>query len=406
MFTGNVDEVLQGLFPPFVKPLMGEGSLLFLNGQRHLRERKLMMPPFHGERMGALGGAIRDIANAAIDRWPVGEVFPLHREMQGVAIETILKTVYGMEEGARLVSLRILLEEQSNAVKRTSGLRSSLMSLAMLTIPGPTLDRLYLFSLRHPRWAPLFPWARAVRIQNQMDVIFLEEITRAKAEGGTRPDILSMLVAARDEDGEPMTVQQLRDEMMTLLAAGFETTATALSWFFHFVLGSPECLAKLQAENALASVDGTVPLQAINQLNYLDAAIKETLRVQAVAPHISRLLVAPKKVGTLDLPAGVMVLGSIYLTQRRPDLFEELTRFRPERFLGHRFTPYEYFPFGGGVRRCIGMTLATFEMKIVISQMLSRLTLRAAPGFTIRPTLRAITLTPSDGMPVIVDAKI
>lgn len=405
VFTGSPDDIRQGPFPPFMRPLMGDNSLFFLDGRRHLRERKLMMPPFHGERMEALGDTIRTIANDAIDQWPVGIEFPLHREMQRIGLDVILRTVFGMTDGARFVELRHLLEQQSHVARRTFRPGSLFTQIAMLTLPAQWLDRLYVFSGSRPLISHLFPWGRAVRLQAAMDRILYAEIARARREDGQgRRDILSMLVAARDEDGQPMSDRQLRDEMVTLLIAGHETSATALSWFFHLVLDAPGILATLRNEIAEAEQDGTVPLPATGTFEYLDAAIKETLRVRPVVPHAARLLATARTIGTHDLPAGVMLLPSIYLTQRRPEIFDDPECFRPERFLGRRYTPYEYFPFGGGVRRCIGASFATFEMKIVLSQILSRVSLRAAPGPRVRVTVRAITFSPSGGMPVIVDA--
>jgi cytochrome P450 len=404
VFTGSPDDIRQGPFPPFMRPLMGDHSLFFLDGSRHLRERKLMMPPFHGERMDALGDTIRTITHDAIDRWPIGVEFPIHREMQRIGLDVILRTVFGMTDGARFVELRHLLEQQSHVAKRTIRPGSFLTQLAMLTLPAQLLDRLYVFSGSLPLISHAFPWGRAVRLQAAMDRILYEEIARARREDGRgRRDILSMLVAARDEDGQPMSDQHLRDEMVTLLIAGHETSATALSWFFHLVLKEPVILETLKREIAQATQAGVVPLPSPGTFEYLDAAIKETLRVRPVVPHAARVLATPQHIGAHDLPAGVMLLPSIYLTQRRPEVFESPETFRPERFVGRRYTPYEYFPFGGGVRRCIGATFATFEMKIVLSQILSRVALRAAPGSHVRVTVRAITLSPSEGMPVIVD---
>jgi cytochrome P450 len=395
VFTGSLEDIRQGPFPPFIRPLWGDNSLFFLEGHRHLRERKLMMPPFHGERMEALGDIIKRIANDAIDRWRIGVEFPIYQQMQRIALDVILRTVFGMTDGARFVELRDLLLQQSNVAKRTFRPGSFLTQLAMLALPAQLLDRLYVLGLRRPALSHLMPWGRGVRLQIAMDRIIYEEIARARSEADrSRGDILSMLVAARDEDGQPMSDRQLRDEMVTLLVAGYETSANSLAWFFHLVLGAPEILTTLRAEIAQAGPNG----------EYLDAAIKETLRVRPVVPHAARLLATSKKIGAHDLPAGVMLLPSIYLTQRRPELFEDPERFRPERFLGRRYTPYEYFPFGGGVRRCIGAAFATFEMKIVLCQILSRVSLRAAPGSHVHVTVRAITFSPSGGMPVIADA--
>jgi cytochrome P450 len=201
-----------------------------------------------------------------------------------------------------------------------------------------------------------------------------------------------MLIESRYEDGTGLSDQALRDEMITLLMAGHETTATSLAWILHRVLGRPDVLARLRAE---VGGDGGS--------EYLDAVIKETARLHPVVPNVGRHLQAPVRIGGHLLPAGVVASPCVYLAHRRPDVWPEPERFAPERFLGARPSPYEFFPFGGGVRRCIGAAFATYEMKVVLGRVLSRVALRAAPGYAARTVRRTVTFAPSDGMPVVAD---
>jgi len=202
-----------------------------------------------------------------------------------------------------------------------------------------------------------------------------------------------------------MTDAELIDEMFTLLMAGHETTATSLAWVFHHVLDRPDVLAKLRAELGRVVGDGPVEAQHVPQLEYLDAVLKESQRLTPVATNVIRRLTGPMRIAGRDLPAGITVSACIYATHRRPDLWPEPERFDPERFVGARPAPYTFFPFGGGIRRCIGAAFATYEMKIVLAQVLSRVELGSAPGYRMRPVLRTITIAPSGGMPVVAERR-
>jgi cytochrome P450 len=253
--------------------------------------------------------------------------------------------------------------------------------------------------------SPAMPWARLSRLTQEVNTSLFAEMARRRAAGVEgREDILSMLMQARDEDGQPMSDQELRDEVMTLLIAGHETTATTLAWTFHQVLQRPDVEEKLRAE--IDEVAGTEPLAPgqVNRLEYVDATLKETMRLLPVAPVVGRVLQRPMKMGRWELPAGVVVLPCIYLTQHRSDLWPEPGRFNPERFVGRRVNPYEYFPFGGGARRCLGMAFATYEMKIVFAEVLRRVRLRATTNHMPDVARRGVTLAPACGVPVRVDA--
>ena len=221
-----------------------------------------------------------------------------------------------------------------------------------------------------------------------------------------RDDVLSMLVAARDGDGNPMPDDDLRDQMVTLLFAGHETTATALAWAFYRILQRPDVLAAIRAEHRRVVGSGPFRAEHVARLDYLDATVKEALRLDPIIPDVGRRLTRPMQIGGWELPAGVVAAPSIYLAHRRPDRWPDPQRFRPDRFLGARPGPYEFLPFGGGVRRCLGMAFALYEMKVVLARVLSRIELRLAPGYRARPERRSVTLAPSRGMPVVVAARV
>jgi cytochrome P450 family 110 len=380
VFTGNDDELRGGEAFVALQPLLGARSILALDGAHHQRERRLMMPPFHGERMLAYGDTMRAIADRAIDRWPIGRPFPVHREMQAITLEVILRTVFGAE-GEGLDALRSLV----------------------LRFTRAAANPLWLWPPLQNDLGPLSPWGRFVRVKRDLDTFLFAEFARRRAAGSTgRNDILSFLLAARDEDGEPMCDEELRDQMLTLLFAGHDTTATSLAFAFYNILRHPGVLERLHHERVDVSGAGAVAPAQVGKLEYLDATVKETLRLNPIISDVGRVLVNPMRIGGWDLPAGVVASPCIYLTHRRPDLWPEPEHFDPERFLGRRPSPYEFFPFGGGMRRCLGMAFALYEMKVVLTAVLSRVELRLTTGYRMQRVRRSITLAPSHGMPVVV----
>jgi cytochrome P450 len=384
IFTGDTENFRAGEANVVVKPILGDHSLLVIDGARHSRERRLMMPPFHGERMQVYSEAMRDIADRSIDMWPVGTAFPIHSSMQGITLDVILRTVFGLDDSETLVQLRDQLIRLLFKATRP-----------YLLLPWFQIDL-----------GPYSPWGRQVRMMKEINALLFATFAQRRAEGPAgRTDILTMLLEARDEDGQPLSDQHLRDEMLTLLIAGHETTATSLSWIFSRILPRPDVMEKLRAE--LQTVVGTGPVMPkhITQLEYLDATIKETLRLNPIVPLVGRRLQTPTRIGDRELPAGVVASPCIYLTHRRPDLWPEPEQFNPDRFLGKKPTPYEFFPFGGGVRYCLGAAFATYEMKIVLAEILSRTELHLAPGYTPRMVRRGITFAPSEGVPVVVAAR-
>ncbi len=385
IFTGDPETLLAGRGNEVLRPVFGSNSILLLDGARHRRERKLLMPPFHGERMRLYGDIMREVVDRSIDGWPVEQEFPIHRYMQQITVDIILRTVFGVEEGDRLSRLRGLLVE----------------FLRLLGSSPVLLVRRLQVNL-----GPLTAWKRLNQLGVEINRLLYDEITRCQKEAReSRTDIMAMLVAARDEDSQPMSDEEIRDELVTMLVAGHETTATSLSWVVHWLLQNPEVLERARAE--LAAVVGNGPESAgltaeqIAELRYLDAVIKETARLSPIIPTLARYLEAPARIGDRELPAGCVASPCVYLTHRRPDIWPEPEAFRPERFLDGRVDPYAFFPFGGGLRHCLGAAFAGYEMKIVLARMLTRVVLKPAPSHTVRVVRRSITFAPSGGLPVI-----
>lgn len=377
ILTGD-DELLQaGKANAMLEPLVGRHSVLLLDGAPHLRQRRLLSPPLRGERMQAYAGLIAEIAAAEVARMPRAGAFPLHGHMQAIALDVILRAVFGVEEGAHMSALRRLILEVLEPPP------------ALLTfVPPKYLD------------VPFSPFRTFLRRRAALARALREVVAVRRAAGGGGADILSLLLAARDADGRPMSDEELVDELVTMLAAGHETTATALSWTFACVLEHPAVEARLRDEIAGAAGDPA----ALAALPWLDAVIKETLRLRPIVPDVVRKLQAPMRFAGFDLPAGVSLAPCIHLAHRRADVYPEPERFRPERFLDRRPDPYSWLPFGGGIRRCLGMAFALYEMKIVTGVLFARLRLRLDRPGTVRVIRRSVTLAPRGGTRVRVVA--
>lgn len=395
LWTGDPHVLQAGAANIILRAALGKDSLLLLDGERHLRERRLMLPPFHGDRMRAYGDAMREVTTRELERWPRGEPFSFHESMQSITLDVIMRTIFGVgAEDPHLAPLR-------DALVRYTTLGTSRLGTALLLLTPPDrAERIWQLAnaeLGGVPWGRALPWSPVIRAKARTAELVHAVIARRRREGTAgRTDILSMLLDARDEHGEAMTDDQLHDEMLTLLIAGHETTATTLAWTLHHLLAHPEWLARVRAEaRELASHD------SLERLVLLDAAIKETLRLTPIIPMVGRVLAAPTTIGGVDLPAGAAALACIYLVHRRADLWPDPLRFDPGRFVGRRVDPSTYFPFGGGARRCLGMAFATYEMKIVLATILARTDLEAAPGPRIQLVRRGITMAPSHGMPVV-----
>jgi cytochrome P450 len=349
-------------------PVLGPRSVLLLEGEEHLRRRKVMLPPFHGERMRAYEGVMEETTSREVASWPFGQPFPLHPGMQRITLEVILRAVFGVEDD-----------------ERRQALRENLVAI-LATTRSPRAIGLTIGRLRR-----LPAYRRVEQMLADTDEALLAEIAerRADPELERREDILSLLVAARFEDGSAMSDAELRDQLMTLLMAGHETTATALAWAFDLLFRAPQKLERLRAEIAEGGHE------------YLDAVIEETLRVRPVVPFVGRKLQLPTELGGYELPEGTVVMPAIYLTHTREDVYADAYAFKPERFLDGGPETYSWIPFGGGTRRCIGGAFAQFEMRVVLRTVLGQAELRPAKAQPEPIVRRNVTLSPRNGTPAI-----
>jgi cytochrome P450 len=379
LFAMGPDDGHAGKANIVLKPLLGEHSLLVLDGAEHLRQRKMIMPAFHGERMHAYGRTMLELTHDSIDRWPLGAAFGVQEPMQAVTLQVIIRTVFGMEEGPRFAELAGLLRK-------------------VLDIGAHPI---FLFPWMQRDLGPYSPWGRFLRLSQSAGEILRAEIRRGRAKGTAgRTDVLAMMLDARDDKGAPLSEDEVHDELVTLLVAGHETTATALAWALRWLLMDPSLVARLRADIASAGDDPA----RIGKLELLDATVKEALRLQPVVPMVGRVLQAPQKIGPLELPRGGIVAASIYLTHRRPSLYPEPARFNPDRFLTFKPAPWEWLPFGGGLRKCVGAAFAMYEMKMVLAAILPRIDMRLVRP-DVKAKRRAVTITPAGGLPVIVTAR-
>ncbi|HZF50714.1 MAG TPA: cytochrome P450 [Polyangiaceae bacterium] len=392
IFTGDSEILLSGRANQLLAPLVGSRSVLLLDGKEHLRQRRLLMPPFHGERMLAYAAIMRDTAEAEIERMPLRAPFAIHAHMQAITLDVIMRAVFG------LTSSDDPLEREGERVRRLRGL------LVEFITPPPALIAFLPFAQVDLPGSPFRAFLRCRESVDRELYALIDERRRAK-DLEQREDILSLMLRARDEDGQPMTDRELRDELVTMLVAGHETTATTLSWAFDQILAEPRVAKKIDAE--LARVLGGRRLEpaALPKLEYLDAVIKETLRMKPILPIVARELAEPIEIGGHALPAGTKIAPCIYLAHRRPEVYPEPDRFYPERFVDAKIDPYAWLPFGGSVRRCLGMAFALYEMKIILATVLSRAHLRLASGEPARIVRRGITLAPSGGTRVILTER-
>ncbi len=374
LFTGSPQDLHAGEANATVlEPALGPNSVLTLDEAPHMRQRKLLLPPFHGERIARYGELIREATRAEMESWPVGEPFALRPHTQRITLAVIMRAVFGVDDQARLDRFGRIIERFSDRV-------SAVIAFPMLR--------------RH--LGPWSPWTRFVRAREELDAFIYEEIALRRAEtapggGEERGDILSLLLAAEHDDGSPMSDEELRDELVTVLAAGHETTATGLAWAMERLLRSPRVFSKLRESLAAGEDD------------YLAATVRETLRARPVIVDVARRLIVPATIGGYELPAGTFVMAAIAALHYREDLFPHPEEFRPERFLEGKADNYAWIPFGGGVRRCIGAAFAEYEMRIVLREFVERADLSAPDPKAEKVKVRNITLAPGKGARVRLD---
>lgn len=364
------------------QPLVGEHSLMLLDGKRHRRERKLLMPPFHGERLSLYAQQICEITQQVTDQWQIGEPFVARGAMQKISLEMILQVVFGLSTGERYEQLKPLLTDWLDMTD--SPLQSSLLFLPLL----------------QQDWGPWSPWGRMKQRQRRVHALLQAEIEARRRQGAKeRTDVLSLMMAARDDQGAAMADEELRDELLTLLFAGHETTATTLAWALYEIHRHPQIRAKLLQE--LEGARGVSPLE-VAQLPYLTAVCQEILRMYPVLPVIfPRIAKQPVTIAGHRFAAETVFMLSLYLVHYRQDLYPDPHEFQPERFLERQYASYEYFPFGGGSRRCLGYALAQLEMKLVLRQILLNYELALENNQPVRSQRRGFTLAPAGGVPMV-----
>jgi cytochrome P450 len=374
-----------------LRPFLGRASVLLLDGPEHLRQRRVMLPPFHGARMAGYRELVARIAREHIAGWPRGEPLSLAPRMQAITLDVVLRVVFGFRLPGEPLVPRARLRRRYEEGGRLDELRTRLRRMLARITGGPSLlamvaagpDMIERTGLYRPLLKPV-------------DALLYEQIRERRAAPGD--DVLSLLLEARHEDGSPMTDTELRDELVTLLVAGHETTATALAWTAERLVRTPGGWEALQQGGG----------------DYAEAAAKEALRLRPVLPVVLRHLQAPMTIAGLDLPAGAVVAPSIYLVHRRPEIYPDPARFRPERFLTRPASPastgggddtqggtYSWIPFGGGVRRCLGAAFALMELRIVLAELGRALDAAAVDPTAERTRRRAITLVPARGAEVV-----
>lgn len=387
IFTAKPEQLETGQANQILKPMLGENGIVLLGGAAHQRQRQLLMPPFHGDRMRSYAQVIQDITAQVMKPWTIGTTFAVRPAMQSISLQVILKAVFGLEGSPRYEELRQTLSQ-------------------MLDGFGSAFGAMFLFyGFLQKDWGAWSPWGRFLRQRQQVDELIYAEIAdRRRHPDAERTDILALMMAARDSEGRPLSDAELRDELVTLLFAGHETTASAMAWALYWVAALPEVRAKLLAEfDALGS---TAEPSAIARLPYLSAICQETLRLYPIAMSaFPRVVKQPIEIAGYAVEPGTFIIASIYLAHRRPETYPEPQQFMPERFLERQFSPYEYLPFGGGDRRCIGSAFALYEMKLALFQMVSDLEMNLVSSKPIRPIRRGLTVAPSDRLRMKITGK-
>ena len=370
VFTGTPELFHAGVANArMFEPVVGRFSLLTLDEGDHLRQRKLLLPPFHGERMRAYEGIFADVAAREVERWPLGRPFPIIDGMRRITMEVILRAVLGVAEAQRLRAF-------TEAVLRFD-------TIAGVMLPLKALQRdLGRFS----------PWRRFLDARAALDRLIYDEIAGRRAEGASdREDVLSLLLEARHEDGTTMSDREMRDEVVTLIAAGFGTSSTSLAWVFERVLRTPAALERL--------------LDDPSDHEYVDAVVNETMRVRSPVTDSTRVLTQEMEIGGHTLPAGTQVVVALPLLHLRPDAWPDPHAFRPERFLDKAAEPYTFVPFGGGIRRCMGASFAQLEMNVVVRTVLERARLRAATPKPEPQRLHHVAVVPARGGRVVMTGR-
>ncbi len=376
--TGSRNRVLQ--------PMVGDRSILLLDGDPHRKQRKLLMPPFHGDRLRAYGELICEITRQVSADWRVGQSVVARPPIQSLTLGVILQAVFGLREGPRLSKL----QQQMGTLL---DFFSYPISASFLFFPALQKD-----------WRLWSPWTKFTHLREEVRTLLYAEIRERRlslqSADGTqtkRTDILTLLLQSRDEHGEAMSDEELHDELVTLLLAGHETTASAIVWALYWIHYLPEVHSKLRAE--LTALGPNSEPVAILQLPYLNALCLETLRIYPITPTtFVRVLRSPRTIAGHHFKAGTALMPATYIIHQRPDIYPAPKQFRPERFLERQFAPHEFLPFGGGHRRCIGSALAMMELKLSVATLLQDFELALVRPRSLRPARRGLTMAPPAAM--------
>ena len=376
ILTHDTDRELSapGKLNSLLEPLVGRQSVMLISGKQHKTRRQLVMPPFHQEHIATYNQVIQKVTQKAVSEWRAGDSLDIRSAMQKIALQVILQVVFGLHQG-----------ERYQALERLLGLRLDMTStpLSSLVIFFPWLQK------------DVGSWSIGGRVRKLVEeidkLLFAEIEERRTCLDPKRMDVLSLLMAAQDEEGNHLSNQELRDELMALLVAGHETTATSLTWAMYWIHALPEVKQKLISE--LRSLSDPSDASQMLSLPYLSAVCNETLRIHPVAMlTFPRQVETPLEVGGYQFSPGDLLMGCIYLLHQREDLYPQPQQFRPERFLERKFSPYEFMPFGGGARRCIGAALAQCEMKVVLGTIVNSMELSLLNDRPVQPARRGVTL--------------
>ena len=379
VFRGDPQALHSGEGNEFASTIVGTNSVLVLDEEPHARQRRVLLPPFKGERMRSFFEAIQTATLDEVRAWPVGRPIRMLEPMQRITVRVILQAVLGLPPGPRLAGF----EAQ---VRRLLAITRSRYSLIFVKLPLIGL-------LRKARWLPLF---RPIHDLDESIFAYIAERRRLPvAERGE--NVLADLLATSHEDGKPLGDQEIRDAVLTMLLAGHDTTAVALSWTLEQVVPRGDVVERIADELSRATGGGPPQVDQLNQLTYLDAVIREGLRFRTILPFVVRLTKQVFRAGGRNYPPGILLCPCNHLVHRRPDLYPEPDAFRPDRFLTRHYAANEWFPFGGGGRMCVGMAFALYEMKVVLSTLFATVRLTRPPGSRSVAVRRGIALAPDDG---------
>jgi cytochrome P450 family 110 len=381
IFTADHDQF--GIpFRDQLGPFFGDSSLIMTPGLRHKQDRKLLAPPFHGARMRAYGKTIIDITQREGAKLVRGKTFKMLDLTQAITLEVILRAVFGVDDDAQRERYREAVIELAHS-----------MSNPIITV----------FQITRREFGGFGPWSRFRRAAERLDALVYEEMKKRRGHTEGREDILSLMLDARYEDGQGMTDKELRDQLHLLLFAGHDTTSTSLAWAFYWTLRQPIEREKLMAE--IDALGDSPDPEAIVAAPYIEAFCQETLRIHPVAPNVARQLQKPFNLLGNTIPEGTILAASAMMMHQNEKLYPEPNTFRPERFLERKFSPYEFIPFGGGPRRCIGAAFALYEMKIALVTLLRRYEFRLVKDAPVRYTQRGLTMGPKGGIEMVLERR-